>query len=217
MSQKTRILIADDHPIFRNGLRQVLEGDQNIQVIHESCDGEDALSNIEKEQPDIAVVDIEMPGMTGLDVLRGVKEKKLGVRIIILTMYTQEEMVDEAFDLGVSGYVLKQNAVLDILQAVRAVGQGDYYISPQISNHIMRRVRHEGEAKNAVSFLKDLTDTEKRILRLISMSKTSKEIADELFINSRTVDNHRTNICAKLNLHGPHKLLLFALENKDKL
>ncbi len=212
----TIILIADDHPIFRTGLRQVLERNPNYQIVHESDDGENALQFLTDHEVDVAVLDIQMPGMTGLALARTIKERKLPVRVIILTMYKQEDMVDEAFNLGVHGYVLKENAVLDILHAVNAVAQGEYYISPQISSYIIKHAKQERAEKSEHTLLSELTDTERKILKLIGMNKTSKDIADELHISYRTVDNHRTNICSKLNLHGPHKLLLFALENKDK-
>jgi DNA-binding NarL/FixJ family response regulator len=188
-----------------------------LKVVHESSDGQDALEAIERERPAIAIMDIEMPGLTGLDVVRRLRESGSEVRSIILTMYTQEEMVDEAFNLGVAGFVLKQNAVLDILQAVRAVSEGDFYISPQVSTHIVKRLHPDRVAMKSVPALKLLTETELRVLRLVSRSKTSREIGDELHISSRTVDNHRTNICGKLNLRGPHRLLFFALEHKDRL
>ncbi|MBI3189584.1 MAG: response regulator transcription factor [Ignavibacteriales bacterium] len=212
-----KILIADDHPIFRAGLRQVLEKNERCQIVHESDDGDDALRFLSQNEIDVAVLDIQMPGLNGLVLARTLKEKKLPVRVIILTMHKQEDMVDEAFKLGVQGYVLKENAVLDILQAVNAVMQGEYYISPQISSYIIKQAKKEQIVRPEFPALKELTDTERKVLKLISMNQTSKDIGDELHISSRTVDNHRTNICAKLALHGPHKLLLFALENKDKL
>ncbi len=217
MNTTISILIIDDHPIFRKGLRQVLEGDGHLRVVHESENGGDALRFLSDHGADIAVIDVEMPEMSGLELIRRLKEKRLPVHVVILTQYKHEYMVDEAFELGARGYVLKENAVLDILHAIRAVAQGDYYISPQVSSYIMKHKSREAAARANVPSLRELTPTELRILKLISMEKTSKEIADELYISSRTVDNHRTNICSKLNLHGPHKLLLFALENKDKL
>ncbi len=212
-----KILIADDHPIFRAGLRQVLEKNNQCMIVHESDDGDDALRFLSTNGVDVAVLDIQMPGLNGLALARTLNEKKLPVRIIILTMHRQEDMVDEAFKLGVHGYVLKENAVLDILHAVSAVSNGEYYISPQISSYIIKQTKKEHPDKWELPMLKELTDTERKVLKLISMNKTSKDIGDELHISSRTVDNHRTNICAKLNLHGPHKLLLFAIEHKDKL
>lgn len=217
MEHKIRILIADDHPIFRTGLRQILERNEKCKIVHESDDGEDALRFLTRNEIDVAVLDIQMPGLNGLELTRMLISNKLPVRIIILTMHKQEDMVDEAFKLGVHGYVLKENAVLDILQAVKEVANGEYYISPQISSYIIKQSKKEIDDQSELSGLKILTETERRVLKLISLSKTSKEIADELHISSRTVDNHRTNICSKMNLHGPHKLLLYALEKKDKL
>jgi DNA-binding NarL/FixJ family response regulator len=217
MENNVNILIADDHPIFRAGLRQVLESNEKFHVIHESENGDEALRFLSQRDVDIAVLDIQMAGMNGLEIARKVKELKFPVRLIILTMHRQEDFVDEAFKIGVHGYVLKENAVLDILHAIHAVSQGEYFISPQISSYIIKQATLKQNETTPAPELKILTETERKVLKLISMSKTSKDIAVELNISSRTVDNHRTNICAKLNLHGPHKLLLFALDNKDSL
>ncbi len=217
MENKVRILIADDHPIFRAGLRQILVTNEKFQVIHESTNGDEALRILTRNEADIAILDIQMPGMNGLEIARKVKELKLPVRLIILTMHRQEDFVDEAFKIGVHGFVLKENAVLDILQAVQAVSEGEYYMSPQISSYIIKQSALKLSEPSAAPQLNNLTGTERKVLKFIGMKKTSKEIANELYISPRTVDNHRTNICAKLNLHGPHKLFLFALEYKDKL
>jgi len=215
MSNTIRIIIADDHPIFRNGLRQILEADQRIDIIGEADNGEKALEVITEKKPDIAILDIDMPKKTGLDVLRAMKG--MNTKVIFLTMYAEEDIFDEAMNLGIKGYVLKDSAVNDIIECILSVSNDDYYISPAVSNFLVNRRKKLNELKNSNPALQNLTPTERKILKFISQNKTSKEIADILFLSHRTVENHRTNISNKLQLKGSHSLLKFAIENKTLL
>jgi DNA-binding NarL/FixJ family response regulator len=217
MADAKRILIADDHPIFRQGLRHLFDSEKAFEVIAEAGDGLTALREIEAQRPDVAILDLDMPEMDGFAVARSVKEKQLGVELVFLTMYKDEEMFNEALDLGVKAYVLKDSAVTDLIGAVRAVLAGSNFISPSLSSHLINRHSKANALERSKPGLKDLTPTERRILPLIAENKTSREIADALFISVRTVDNHRSNICQKLDLHGAHALLKFALEHKSKL
>jgi len=212
---KIRIIIADDHPIFRGGLRQIISADESIEIIGEADNGEKALEIIQELKPDIAVLDIDMPKKTGLDVLRELKDSS--TKIIFLTMYAEEDIFDEAMDFGIKGYVLKDSAVNDIIECILSVNEDNYYISPNVSNLLVNR---RNKSKNLIKKnpeLGNLTKTERNILRFISENKTSKEIAEVLFLSQRTVENHRTNISNKLNLKGSHSLLKFAIENKSYL
>jgi len=212
---KIRIIIADDHPIFRGGLRQIISADESIEIIGEADNGEKALEIIQELKPDIAVLDIDMPKKTGLDVLRELKDSS--TKIIFLTMYAEEDIFDEAMDFGIKGYVLKDSAVNDIIECILSVNEDNYYISPNVSNLLVNR---RNKSKNLIKKnpeLGNLTKTERNILRFISENKTSKEIAEVLFLSHRTVENHRTNISNKLNLKGSHSLLKFAIENKSYL
>ncbi|MBK8382762.1 MAG: response regulator transcription factor [Ignavibacteria bacterium] len=215
MPGKIRIIIADDHPIFRGGLRQIISADESIEIIGEADNGEKALEIIQELKPDIAVLDIDMPKKTGLDVLRELKDSN--TKIIFLTMYAEEDIFDEAMDFGIKGYVLKDSAVNDIIECILSVNEDNYYISPNVSNLLVNR---RNKSKNLIKKnpeLGNLTKTERNILRFISENKTSKEIAEVLFLSHRTVENHRTNISNKLNLKGSHSLLKFAIENKSYL
>jgi len=212
---KIRIIIADDHPIFRGGLRQIISADESIEIIGEAENGEKALEIIQELKPDIAVLDIDMPKKTGLDVIRELKDSN--TKIIFLTMYAEEDIFDEAMDFGIKGYVLKDSAVNDIIECILSVNEDNYYISPNVSNLLVNR---RNKSKNLIKKnpeLGNLTKTERNILRFISENKTSKEIAEVLFLSHRTVENHRTNISNKLNLKGSHSLLKFAIENKSYL
>lgn len=215
MPELIKIIIADDHPLFRNGLKQLLEKEQNIKIIGEADNGKKALELIIEKKPDIAILDIDMPGMTGLEVMKEIKDTE--TRIIILTMYAEEDIFDEAITLGVKGYVLKDSAVNDILDCIGKVWENEYYLSPSVSNFLVSRRKKITELKRSNPYLDSLTVTEKKILKFISENKTSKEIADTLFLSPRTIENHRTNISNKLKLKGSHSLLKFAIENKSLL
>ena len=215
MSEEIRLIMADDHPIFREGLRQIIEKDSRIKIIGEADNGQKALELIEEKIPDIALLDIDMPKLTGLEVLK--KVSGTSVKIIFLTMYSEEDIFDEAMGLGVKGYVLKDSAVNDILECILSVSEGNYFISPSMSNLLLRRRKKMTDLRKSNPMLDSLTPTEKKILRFISQNKTSKEIADVLFLSHRTIENHRTNISNKLNLKGSHSLIKFAIENKSLL
>jgi DNA-binding NarL/FixJ family response regulator len=217
MTPTISIVIADDHPLFRKGLRQSIEEDLSLRIVGEASDGAAALRMIEDRIPDVAVLDIDMPKMRGLQVAKKVKELKLFVAVIILTIYKEEDMFNEAMDAGVRGYVMKETAVIDLLEAIKMVAMGQYYFSPAIAGHLMGRSQRAKHLLTEKPSLAELTPAERRILKLITLNKTSKEIADDLNISYRTVETHRTNIATKLNIHGSHSLLKFALENKAVL
>ena len=214
---KVKLIIADDHPILRSGVKSVLLKDPQIEIIAEAKDGEEAYNLILKNNPDIALIDVEMPKMTGLEIARRIASEKPDTRIVFLTMYKDEEMFNEAMDGGAYGYVLKENAVGDVLESVKVVSEGKHYISPMISSYLVSRLNRQNDLTSQIPSINDLTKTERIILKLISLEKTTQQIADELHISYKTVENHRNNISKKLNLSGTHSLVKFAIKNKDKL
>jgi len=214
---RIKVLIVDDHPLFRQGLRQLVEADSRFELVGEAGDGRSALQLIMEKKPDIAMLDVNLPIMSGLEVARSLQEKRSSTHAVILTMYKEEETFNRAVDLGVKGFVLKENAVQDILDCLVAVAAGQHYLSPTISGYLVRRRGRAEELAVKKPGLNDLTKAERRILKLIAEKKTSREIATELFISPRTVEAHRANICAKLELRGSHSLLQFALENRASL
>jgi DNA-binding NarL/FixJ family response regulator len=217
VTQKIRILIADDHPLIRKGLRQVIEAETNFGVIGEAADGRQALSLIAQHQPQIAILDVSMPELGGFDVAREMQQRKLNVAIIFLTMHKDKNLFNKALDLSAKGYVLKDSALDEIVDALNSVAQGRPFVSAPLSGYLVQRMDRIGLLAQQVPGLNDLTPTEKRILKLIASYKTSKEIAEELHIHYRTVDNHRTNISNKLDLQGSHALLKFAVEHQAEL
>ncbi|MEY4918257.1 MAG: hypothetical protein RL616_2170 [Verrucomicrobiota bacterium] len=217
MAGRIKVLIVDDHPLFRSGLRQVIAADARLELAGEAGDGEAALKFILEKKPDIAVLDVNLPKFTGLEVARKLQGKKISTRLIILTMHKEEDMINRALDAGVNGYVLKENAVEEILEAITAVAKGGHYLSPAVSGFLVRRRSRAESLASQKPGLDDLTKAERRVLKLVADKKTSKEIGAELFISPRTVEAHRANICTKLELTGSHSLLQFALENRSAL
>lgn len=211
------IILADDHPLFRQGMLRVLEHDTDISVLGETGNGNDALRLILEKKPDIAVLDISMPGMEGIEVVKeAMKDDSCSTEFVILTMYREEAYFTEAMDAGVKGYLLKDSAPSDILACIQSVADGIPYVSPLVSHYLVRRTTRR-QPRNAKPSIDDLTAQERRVLKLLSQNKTSREIAGDLGISIRTVQHHRNNICTKLNLEGYNKLLQFALENRSSL
>jgi DNA-binding NarL/FixJ family response regulator len=217
MKREVKLLIVDDHPVFRRGLREVIEENPRFRVVGEAADGEAAMRMIADLKPSIAVVDIDMPRLNGLEMARALQRLNTPVTTIFLTMYDEEDMFNAAMDVGVKAYVVKESAADDILTALEKVDQGETFISPSISDIGKRRSSRVQELLLSKPQLEDLTSAERRILKLIAEDRTSKEIAGLLNISIKTVENHRLNICHKLNLHGSHSLLKFAFDLKAYL
>ncbi|MDQ3020969.1 MAG: response regulator transcription factor [Bacteroidota bacterium] len=214
--KKIKIIMADDHPLFRNGLRQVIEEDENILILGEADNGQSALDLINEFNPDIALLDIDMPEKTGLEVLRELKNFKQKPKVIFLSVFADEDIYDEAMELGISGYVLKDSAVSDIIDCIYKVSKGDYYISQSLMNLLVNK-KTKIKFSDDSSFIRMLTKAEIMILKLVSEGRTTKEIAEMLDISFKTAENHRTNISNKLQLKGSNSLIKFAIENKAHL
>lgn len=217
MKAEITIVIADDHPIFRQGLRQLLEGVANFKIVGEADNGEIALRLISESRPDVAVLDIDMPEKDGFEVARILFSYSSPVALIFLTMHKDRSLFNAALNLGVKGYVLKDSAMAELIEAIKAASNGQNFISPELSTFLVDRGRQTASLAQDVPGISQLTPTEKRILVLIAEYQTSKEIANQFFISTRTVEHHRASIATKLNLKGSHSLLKFALEHKDEL
>jgi len=217
MQNKIRMVIVDDHPLFREGLRQVIQSDVRFDLVGEADQGKAAVELIVRTKPDLAVLDILLPLMDGLEVAAALQEHQLLTRVVILTMSRDQQVFNRALNLGIQGYVLKENAVAEIVNCLIAVAAGNAYVSPTLSGYLLqRRNRAEVLVRNQPA-LQDLTMAERRILMRIAEKKTTREIATELVISPRTVEAHRAKICSKLSLRGNNSLLRFALENKSTL
>jgi DNA-binding NarL/FixJ family response regulator len=212
-----RIVIADDHALIRKGLRQIIEADTQYSVMGEAANGTQALELICEHRPQIAILDVHMPERSGFEVAAELHKRKVETAIVFLTMHKDRSFFNKAMDLGAKGYLLKDSALEEIVNALNAVVRGQPFISPELSGYLLRRMDRIGLLAKQTPGLNDLTVTERRVLKLIASYKTSKEIAKELHIHYRTVDNHRTNISNKLGLQGSHSLLKFAVEHQDEL
>jgi len=217
MENQIKIVMADDHPIVRQGLRQIIETDRAISIVAEAGDGVAVLEQVENHQPNVVVLDIDMPEMDGFDVVREFKRKNIKIEVVFLTMHSESEIFEEAMDLGVKGYVLKDSAVTDIVASIKSVAAGKPFLSPAVSSLLLNRRNRIVELDEHQPGLQSLTPTERRILKLIAEDKTSKQIASELFISPRTVETHRTNICRKLDLSGSLALVKFAVTHKSEI
>ncbi len=216
MNTEITVLIADDHPIFRKGLREIITAEPSLRLVAEVEDGARALQAIRSQLPQVAVLDVDMPRQDGITVARTIKEEGLPVAVVLLTMHRNERFFNAALDLGVAGYVLKDSAVSEIVSAIHAVSAGNRFVTPLLTDYLLNRRQAQPQSE-ARTGLPTLTEAERRVMKLIAQYKTSQEIADELFISIRTEDRHRANIVGKLDLKGAHALLHFALEHKAEL
>ena len=216
-TDKIKIFIADDHPIFRSGLRQLIETAPQMAVIGEAKDGAEAMERLLASPADVALLDIDMPKADGLKVLTALREKGINLQVVFLTMHKDEQFLNAALDLGVKGFLVKDSAAEEVIDCINAVVKGQEFISPQLTSLLLKRLRRAQENPAQVSLLDQLTPTERKVLKLIAQFKTSKEIAAELFMGVRTVEQHRLNISEKFNLKGRHALVKFVTENFDQL
>lgn len=213
MGTKKRIVIADDHPIFRSGLRDIINLESGYEVVGEAEDGIAALELIRDEDPDVSILDINMPEMSGFDVIKQVRKGESQTEFVILSMHDDEKMFAKAMDLGVRGYVLKDSAAIEIINCLQAVCKGQNFASAAMTSYLFKRA----SGNLSVDGIESLTPTERKILKLVAEYMTSREIADELNVSVRTVENHRANISSKLGLHGSHALIKFALQHESDL
>lgn len=217
MTQEVTVLIVDDHPLLRHGVRDFIERKSRFKVVGEGADGNEALRLVAELKPQIVIIDIDMPRLNGLEAIRALRQMPFPAKVIILTMYQEEDMFNVAMDLGVKAYILKENAPNEILVALDKVERGEMFVSPLMQDAGQRRGERARQLLSAKPQIEALTPAERRILKLIGEDYTSKEIADRLGLSIRTVDNHRHHICGKLNLHGTHSLLKFAFDHSEYL
>ncbi len=219
MDEKRRVLLVEDHPVFRDGLQSLVNSSGDFHVVGEAEDGVTAIRISGELSPDLIVMDLSLPGMSGIEVIRAIKKEQPEVRILALTVHVDEEYIQAAFQAGADGYVAKDASRQEIMNAIEAVLSGKTYLSPAISDRVIKGFlrgvvqlqaeRREDHLPQADSVL---TQRETEVLTLIAGGHTNKVIGQRLFISVKTVEKHRANLMAKLNLHTPQALTAYALE-----
>ncbi len=204
MDKIITVILADDHPIIRQGVSQILQANMYIKVVGEADTGRQAVEMVRDLKPDIAILDIQMPDLDGFEATKIIMKDHPYTRVIFLTMFKEPALIRKVFDLGIKGYILKESAVLDIVKCVEAVADDNLYLSPQVSQVLLETTPKPAQDDN-------LTPTERTILYHIIKGKSSDEISVEMFITRKTVENHRSNICKKLGITGNSALLKYAL------
>lgn len=209
-----RLLLVDDHSILRAGLRMLFAAEADMTIVGEASSGQEAIQAVRELQPDVVIMDVAMPGMTGIEATRRIKEAYPGVAVLALTMHEDEQYFFEMLNAGASGYIPKRAAPDDLIAAVRVVHQGNVFLHATLARFLMIDMQHPaGESPTPEAPLKEpLTEREREVLTLIAEGMTSREIAERLVVSPKTVDRHRENIMAKLNLHNRAELVKYAIE-----
>ena len=206
-----RILLADDHTVMRRGLRLLLESQPEFSVVAEAADGRQAVQQAEASQPDVAVVDIAMPNLSGIEAAERIMTALPNTAIVILSMHSDEGYVLRALKVGAKGYLLKDSAESDLIEAIKAVHEGRTFFSPEISKMLVEDYVREIRTRGAEESYDLLTSREREILQLLAERKSNKEIALALHLSPYTVETHRRNLQEKLNLHSLAELILYAV------
>lgn len=206
-----RILLADDHVVMRRGLRLLLESQTEFSVVAEASDGREAVQQAEATHPDVAVLDIAMPNLSGIEAAERISTAHPNTAIVILSMHSDEGYVLRALKVGAKGYLLKDSAEGDLIEAIKAVHQGKTFFSPEISNMLVEDYVREIRTRGSEDSYDLLTSREREILQLLAERKSNKEIAQALHLSPYTVETHRRNLQEKLNLHSLAELILYAV------
>lgn len=203
----TRVLLADDHEIFVEGLRSLLSKEPQLEVVGAVTDGGQAVRQVREQEPDVVIMDLSMPDMSGIEATQLIKTERPAVKVLCLSMHSDRGFVMGALDAGASGYVLKDGAKRELLEAIRAVTAGQVYLSPCVARMVVEAAKSNG----ATPALSLVTKRERQVLKLLAQGSTSKEIADRLHLSVKTVGTHRNHIMEKLNIHSIAELTKFAI------
>lgn len=212
MTIKKRILIVEDHTLFRAGLRALLAQDPELDIVGEADNGRDAVRLVGTLAPDLVLMDLTMPGMNGIEAIREIRRRDTHARILVLTIHKTDEYIHESLKAGADGYMLKDASHDELLTAVRSVLNGKTYLSPDISGKVLHRYLKIGEPSQAASPWDSLTHREKEVLKLVAEGRQNKYIANYLALSVKTVEKHRSNLMKKLDLHNAAGLTAYAIE-----
>lgn len=209
---KIRVLLADDHTIVRQGLRALLDSQEDIEVVGEAEDGRQAFEKTKELIPDVVVIDITMPNLNGIEATRQIKKLNPEIKVLVLTVHDNEEYIHQILQAGASGYLLKESAVTDLVSAINAVKKGGIFLSPAISKVVVKDyIKHAEEGTGDFDSLNILTNREREVLQLIAEGHTNREVAHLLKLSVKTVDVHRSHIMEKLNIHDVTGLVKYSI------
>ncbi len=208
---KIKVVLAEDHTIVRKGIRALLDAEDNIEVVGEAEDGQAAINQVEKFSPDLVIMDHTMPVLNGLTATRQIKKMFPDVKILILTMHTNEEYVLQFLRAGAAGYLIKKTAPKELVTAIQAIYQGESYLSPSISKVVIDGYVQQSSNLDSEDNYEKLTDRERQILQLVTEGFSNREIAEQLSISIKTVNNHRVSLMDKLDIHNTAKLVKYAI------
>lgn len=206
------ILIADDHGLLRAGLRALLEQEADLQIVGEAGDGPETLCKIEALRPDLVLLDLNMPGIGGIQVLRSIKDRWPQVQVLVITMLEDEGLVAEALESGASGYIIKRAIESELLSALEAIRRGDLYVHPSLTRALLQNLQQTAPPLQEAG-PESLSARELEILQLVAKGFTNRQIAEQLNLSKRTVETHRANVMTKLGLESRVDLVRFAMEN----
>lgn len=209
--EQLRVIIVDDHSMVREGLKQLIELENDIKVIDQAGNGIEAIEKIVEHKPDIILLDINMPRMNGIQVVEKLKDMQLKCKIIILTIHNDLEYLFKAVEIGVQGYVLKDSDADTLMNAIRTVARGESYIQPNLTTQLVKRMNRNYQPQNKV--MNDLTRRELEVLQLITEGQLNKEIAKNLCISEKTVKNHVSNIFKKIQVNDRTQAAVYAIKN----
>jgi two-component system, NarL family, response regulator NreC len=216
---KIRILLADDHPMIRSGLMKLLESYKEFVIVGEAGDGEEAVKLTKKLEPDVVIVDISMPKLSGIEATKLIRKNNPASKVLVLTMHDNEEYVYQIFKCGAGGYMLKNTGKEELAAAIHAVADGGHFFSPRVSEIMIQAYLRKAKERDSSLENSDdvpLTNREQEILSCIAEGLNNVQIAEKLFISARTVDTHRTNIMQKLDIHDAANLVRYAIGKKGK-
>ena len=212
MSEKKSILIIDDHPLFREGLKVIIERNSHFEVVGEAGNGRQGLQLTKKLKPDMIIVDISLPDRSGIQLTREIRTLFSKTRILIVSMHSKIDYIAEAFQAGANGYVVKESASEKLVQGLESIARGDYFLDSSVSHAVVENLMKSPlkETKITDADYNTLTPREQEVMRLLAEGMSSKEVAEKLFISPKTVENHRASIMNKLDLHNTIELIRYA-------
>ncbi len=212
MGKKKTVLIVDDHPLFREGLKSLIGRHAGFKVVGEAENGKDGIKKAKKLRPDLIVMDLSLPDQSGIDVTRTIRSMLPETHIMILSMHSKIDYITKAFQAGAYGYVVKESATERLVECLKAISKGDYFLDASLSHKVVKNLMESGEKEVNITDAgyKTLTPREQQITRLLAEGLSTKDIANQLFISPKTVENHRSNIMNKLDLHSTMELVRYA-------